>query len=245
MALGRQARGAALAALAGSYDEPAIGLPPVAGWAVWDDFLEVGPWVLTTIGAAPTGVDVAPAAATEMGVRRITSTAVSGQGGCYVRGTVANWKVSRGSVWAAKFTCTGSTLYDMYSGFVQTPGTDVAVVTANQFIGVRAIAGNLFGVCKTGASAETTVDLGVTAINSTYQTVGFAIRGTAAAPSVQFYLGSLSDSDVLEWAPIGNPITTNLPTVALYPCAVGVVSRAAATKAAQVDFWALGGRVAR
>lgn len=249
-----RAGGVAGGALAGQHPEVAIGLVHAAGLSLSDDFVDLATshWTATTIGgSAPTHALVAPTAYTEHGIARITTAAASGTGGVLLRSSVADlYRIPPpGSTWACKVRTSASASYDFWSGFASAAAS-VREGDATQFVGVRtdrAVGGNLYGVVKDGAAAanENVVDLGVSAESSTWRAVGFDVGGTVAAPSVQFYVYSLISRGTFSRTAVGSPITTNIPSTNLFSCALGVVSRAVAAKAVDVDFWTLGGRVAR
>lgn len=241
-------------ALSGQYPGPAMGLPHSAGLSLGDDFTlaYTANWTATTIGgSAPTYAQVAPTAYTDHGIHRTTTAAASGTGGVLLRSTVADlYRVPPpGSRWAVKVRTSAAASYEFWSGFVSSTGL-IRTADATEFIGIRtdrAVDGNLYGVVKDGAAAgnENTVDLGVSAEGSAWRTVGFDVEGTTAAPSIQFYVYDLTSRGAWMRQPVGSAITTNIPAGPLFSCALGVVSRAVAAKAVDVDFWNLGGRLPR
>lgn len=251
---GRPPGGNAEAGLAGMFPTPALGLPHAAGLFLSDDFYTLGNWTTNTIGAAPTTAAVAPGGWDEAGVQRVTTTAVNGQGGVLSRAAAADiYRIPPpGSKFAVKLrVSTGALSYDMWSGFASSVAAGVRQSTdATQFIGVRvdrAVGGNIYGVVKDGAGAanENAVDLGLSPESSNWVAVGFDVEGTTAAPSVQFYVYSLSRRDVWAREAVGSPITTHIPATTLYSVGLGIITRAGSSRAADVDWWNLGGRVAR
>lgn len=242
------------AALAGQYPGPGMGLPHSAGLFLVDDFTQsyTANWTATTIGgSAPTYAGVAPAAYTEHGIHRTTTAAASGTGGVLLRSSVADlYRVPPpGSRWVVKVRTSAAANYEFWSGFVSSSGL-VRTADATELIGIRTdrtVDGNLYGVVKDGAGAgnENTVDLGVTAEGSNWEAVGFDVEGDTTTPSIQFYVYDLTSRGAWMRQPIGAAITTNIPAGPLFSCALGVVSRAVAAKAVDVDFWNLGGRLPR
>lgn len=242
-----------LGALAGHGPDVAVGRPPMAGLALWDEFhdLSTANWTATTIGAsAPTHSMQTPTGWDEIGVARAATAAATGTGGVLLRSGVADlYRIPPpGSVWAARIRMvTGATAYDLWSGFASAAAS-VRTADATQFCGVRqdrAVSGNLWGVVKDGAGSETVVDLGISCEGSVWQWVGLEVGGTTAAPSVQFVVYDMSWRGRWNRVPVGSEITTTMPTVPLFSCALGIVARAVSSKAAEIDAWALGGRVER
>ena len=204
-------------ALSGLFPGPGMGAPHSAGYYLADDFTDLATsrWTATTIVAAPTYAMVAPTAYTEHGIHRTTTAATLNSGGVLLRSSVADlYRVPPpGSRWAVKIRTSASASYDLWSGFSST-ATDVRTATAGQFIGVRqdrAVGSNLYGVVKSAAATETAIDLGVTCEGSVWRAVGFDVEGTAAAPSIQFYLYDLTDRLAWMRQPIGSAITANRP----------------------------------
>lgn len=241
-------------ALAGQYPGPALGAPHSAGLFLGDDFTQAYTtgWAATTIGgSAPTYSIVAPGGYTEHGIHRTTTAAASGTGGVILRAATADlYRVPPpGSRWVVKVRTSASASYEFWSGFVSSAGL-VRTADATQLIGIRtdrAVDGNIYGIVKDGAAAgnENTVDLGVTAEASNWEAVGFDVEGDTTTPSIQFYVYDLTSRGAWMRQPIGDPITTNIPAGPLFSCALGVVSRAVAAKAVDIDFWNLGGRAPR
>ena len=257
----RPPAGRAVGALTGQYPEPGIGLPLAAGVALWDDFiLGAGEavasrygdllWPLTSVGfMPPTLASQAPGDWNEIGVLRLTTSASTDTGGILAMSSVNSLYrcPPPGSIWAVKLRLTAGTAdYELWAGF-SGAASRVASADATDFIGVRAVGGNLFGVVKDGAASETTVDLGVSAESSTWCAVGFEVGGTTAAPSVQFFvLDQLgSDRALYDRTDVGSPITTTLPNGTLHPTALGCVTTAASAVEAEIDTWGWGGRLAR
>lgn len=246
--------GLALGALHGQYPDPGLGLVPAAGVSMHDDFIPGGAslvasrygsllWTGTTIGGAPTYANVTPAATTEVGILRVTTTALSGQGGVLNLGATTMFRSpAAGSIWCCKIQMsTGTANYELWSGFAS-GNTRVQAADTTDFIGVRSNGGNLFGVVKQAASpSETTVDLGVEC-EGVWRIVGFEVTAT---DTVQFFTLDCSQRIGIFRTNVGNPVTTNFPNTTLSPIALGVVTTAAAAVAADIDFWSWGGRTAR
>lgn len=260
-ATGRRSAGLAEGALTGQHPAPGLGLPSAAGGAWHDDF-EAGAgelvasrygdmlWSATTIGgAAATITSEAPGGWTEVGILQLAAAGGSGTGSILTRGTVASlYRVPPpGSIWAAKLCITSGTAdYELWSGFASSAAR-VAAADATQFIGVRSIGGNLFGVVKNGAASETTQDLGVACEASAWRAVGFEVGGTTAAPSAQFFILDLVSTNRETWdrTNVGSAITATMPSTTLMPVAIGLVMTSAVATTAQIDYVDRGGRCAR
>jgi hypothetical protein len=242
----------------------AIGLPPAAGLAIYDDFF-------VPVNQATSGADVrygdlkwkdfsvsggvntfagaTPDDWAHCGILQGTTPAIAGRGETLALDTVpALYRFPPpGSVWAVKFRITSGTVnYELWSGFASGQAVRVSAVDAtSSFLGVLSVGDNLFGTAKSGA-ATSTVDLGVSA-EGTWRCVGFEVGGTTAAPEVQFFRLDPLASNRAKWdrLDVGAPITTNLPAVPTYPIAMGILTTSAAAKIAQIDWWSLGGRAAR
>jgi hypothetical protein len=147
-----------------------------------------------------------------------------------------------GSIWCCKIQMsTGTSAYELWSGFASGTGR-VAAADTTDFIGVRSIGGNLFGVVKQAASpSETTVDLGVDC-EAAWRVVGFEMT---AADTAQFFILDCSQRGFTFRTDVGSAVTTFFPNTTLRPVALGVVTTSVAAVAADIDFWSLGGRVAR
>lgn len=245
--------GIAIGALSGQYPEPAMGLVPSAGVSLHDDFIGATGrvtsrygeqlWQSTTIGGAPTYANVTPSASTEAGILSLTTTAVSGQGGVLHPGVTTMYRSPPvGSIWCVKMQMsTGTANYELWSGFAASTAR-VANANTTDFVGVRSIGGNLFGVVKQGSGAsETTVDLGVDC-EASWRVVGFEVTAT---DTVQFFILDCSERGRVFRTDVGAAITTTFPNTTLTPIALGLVTTTAASAVAQIDFWSLGGRIAR
>lgn len=245
--------GLAIGALAGQYPEPALGLVPAAGVFISDDFIGATGrvtsrygehlWQSTTIGGAPTYANVTPSASTEAGVLSLTTPALSGQGGVLRPGVTTMFRAPpAGSIWCVKLQMsTGTANYELWSGFAASTGR-VAAADTTDFIGVRSIGGNLFGVVKQGASpSETTVDLGIDC-EAAWRVVGFEMTATDTA---QFFTLDCSQRGRVFRTDAGAAVTTNFPNTTMTPVALGLVTTTNAAAVAQIDFWSLGGRIAR
>jgi hypothetical protein len=257
----RRAGGIATGALHGTHPHPGLGLVPAAGAVMWDDFIKGAGevvasrygdqlWPATTIGGTPATIaSVAPGDWTETGVLSLTTPASSGTGSVLAFSATASlYRIPPpGSIFACKVRMTtGTGNYELWSGFASAAARcDTA--DATQFVGIRSVGGNLFGVVKNGAASETTVDLGYDCESSTWRAVGFEVGGTTAAPSVQFFIldEHASVREVFDRENVGSAITATMPSTTLLPVAIGLVTSNANDKAAQIDFWSWGGRTAR
>lgn len=257
----RRPAGRGLGALAGSYPDPAIGLPLSSGFALYDDFArptnaagtEYGElqWVHAEIGGGTTTFAAStPDDFTELGILRIQTAAAANRGAAtFLSSTPFLLRYPPpGSIWACKMRLTSGTInYEMWSGFSSSESLRVSAAEPNSsFLGVRAVGANIFGVAKAGAT-ETVVDFGVSWEGSAWRVVGFEVGGTTAAPSVQFFqldplATSRSKYDRLD---VGDPVTTNIPLVPMIPIGIGLYTTSTTAKIGQLDWWCLGGRVAR
>lgn len=247
----RAAAGNADGCLLGTFPQPAMGHTCAAGAWLRDDFVDLisDNWTLTTIVGAPAWSMVAPTAGTEFGIAQITTPGTATQGGVALRSAVADMygPPLPGSRWVAKVAIVGAVAsYTAWSGFVS--GTAApSTAAATKLIGVRSVGANLFGVVKNGAGAgnETTVDLGFTCEGSAYKIVGFEVGGTVGAETVQFFYYDCSDRMNRGRTNVGSTITTNLPTGAMFSCALGLITDENVAKTGLIDFWEIGGRTAR
>lgn len=248
--------GPALGALAGQFPFPALGCVPSAGVGFYDEFLTTAGsvvasrygdrfWTSTTIGGAPTYSSQNPAANSEAGILQAVTTSVANAGAVLTLGTVAPFyrHPPAGSIFAVKVNLTsGTTNYNLWAGFASAAAT-VAVADATQFLGIRSVGANLFGVLKDGAAAgnESTVDLGVDC-EAAWVIAGFEVR---AGPSIQFFTMT-SPSDLHTWDAtyVGSPQTTNYPTSVCFPV-LGCVTLSTTPKTVQWDFVGLGGKTGR
>ena len=257
----RQPAGFALGALAGQYPQPALGLPPAAGPCMFDDFTpdhgakakslygELD-WDENVIGSALTLTSVAPTSWEEVGVLQATTTTTANRGATLTQGSVPIlYRIPPpGSIWAVKLRITSGTAnYELWSGFSSVADGRVQAADATQFVGVRASGGNLFGVWKSGAGVEATVDLGVTAEGATWRTVGFEVGGTTADPTIQFFrmVPDGSEREVWDRVDVGALLTGITVTAGLGPVALGILTTSTTAKTVQIDYWAFGGRIAR
>ncbi len=257
----RQPAGFALGALAGQYPQPALGLPPAAGPCMFDDFVpdhgskakslygELD-WDEHPIGGAATMLAVSPTSWEEIGILQVTTQSTANRGCTLTQGSVGSLYryPPPGSIWACKLRLSSGTVnYELWSGFSSVPDGRVGSADATQFVGVRATGGNLFGVVKSGAGVEATVDLGVTAEGTTWRTVGCEVLGTTADVAFQFFMLNqlASEAEVWDRTDIGDPLTGITISASLGPVALGILTTSATAKTAQIDYWAWGGRIAR
>lgn len=203
-------------------------------------------WTLSQIGGGgATLAGVASATADEFGVSRLSTPSTSGRGGTLslqvLSAGLTQW--SDGQKWTAKVRLGATvTSMDAWSGFASSLTASVRTADATAFIGVRydaAAGGNWYGVLKSGAAAEDTVDLGV-AGGTDWARVGW--RGTPAG--VQFFLWSWVPGLGYREVDVGGPLNRTLGAN-VGPIAVGVVTRAAAARLADVDLWSFAGAWAR
>lgn len=263
IATSRLPAGVANAALVGDYPSPGLGSVLAAGPSRHDDFI-LGPeeviagrygdlfWEKVTIGAGAVLNPTPLVGAEEVGTLDMLTAAAVGAGFVYAQTAVKPYYRGPpvGSILTVKLRAdTGSaTNYEMWTGFADSTGR-VAVANATQFLGIRSIGGNLFGVVKRGAGAgnESTINFGLDA-EGQYREVGLEIVGTPAAPAAQFFvLNEVSAARGIWSRRNANSIriATNWPTVPLSAIALGFVTTMAATRAPSIDYWSLGGRTAR
>lgn len=259
--VGRRAAGGALGALTGDYPDPGFGLPMSSGYALFDDFIHpfdkhgndlAGDmqWQHVDIGAQSNQSDVTPSGWTEAGIHRLLTAQQAGAGVILYQSQDDTFYryPSPGAIWACKIKLdSGLTSYELWSGFASVYSAQPRVSSNSSFVGVRALNGNLFGVVKDGATAtnESTVDLGVSCVGA-WRSVGFRVEGTTASPSIQFFVLNEQGSDraIYDQIDVGSAITTNLPTTTMGPIALGIVGPTVQV-GAEIDWWCLGGRVAR
>jgi hypothetical protein len=208
--------------------------------SVYGDWL----WPLGSLGGGATVSHVNPAAATEIGILRLTTAAAADAGAVWNLngGSVKAVLLSVGLIWAAKLQMsTGTTSYEVWSGLCDAGGSRVRTSDAVNFVGLRSTGGNLFGVVKDGSGSgnESTVDLGVDC-EGTWRKAGFEYT----EDGIQFFTLA-SDRYVCERTNVGAPVSTNIPSTGLGLQLLGVVATAASARAADIDWWDLGGRIAR
>lgn len=249
--MGNSPRGLASGALAGQYPNPALGLVSAAGISLVDDFLlEAGTvssrygsllWRLTAIAGSPTVASITPTASTEAGLLELTLPASSGDAGVIHLGSTVPpiyRTLPNGTIWCAKFRMTtGASAYELWAGFSDSFARVNS--SSNDFIGVRSVGANLFGLVRNNTT-ELTVDLGIDC-ESAYKTVGFEIIDGSA----QFFTLDCTDDAIFERTDVGDPQAISSINEDLYPIALGLYTSDAAAKVAVIDLWAMGGRCAR
>jgi hypothetical protein len=231
---------------------------PLGGFSQADDFVgaiaktnmrtQLG-WTIDDIAGGVT-VSAQLDTATEDGILRMLAGSTSGDGGTcnlpagrLVAGCPAYMEF--GAKVRVQATNTNITAW---SGFADTAAGDWDTASATNAVGIRVIAAgaaaNWYGVVKDGAGAgnESTVDLGYAADN-TWRFLGFRVTATGIQfcewDAADIYRRGLIRED------IGSEVTTNIPTGSLYKVALGVLTTTAATRYAEVDWWGIGGPVAR
>jgi hypothetical protein len=252
----RRPAGTATGAVDGWYpNDLALGAPPVMGFSRWDDFtLPHGvstfgdlSWTLYDMGTPPAVSVGTETALTEIGIARITTGAVTGEGGtgAYAHAHFAG-APPVGIWYTAKLRAIDTTDIEVWSGWVEDPTARVYTGISNGFVGFRGVQNgvltNWYGVCRSGA-AETTVNLGV-ACNTTWRILG--LRRTTTG--FNFYVYDHADRNFFygdtQSALIGT-ISTNIPTASLTMAPLGVCPRTNVAKAAEIDFCSFGGLIAR
>lgn len=260
MIYARQPAGFALGALGGSYPAPAIGLPPAVGPAYWDEFVpDHGAkakslygdmdWVETTIGSALSIQAIQPSSYNEIGILSCTTASTANRGGTLSQGSIK--PLYRGPPPGSTFCCkiritSGTTNYEFWSGFASSNANRVRVIDTTEFVGIRSTGGNLFGVLKSGAGVESTVDFGFQIEGTTWHQVGFEVLHTTP-PQVQFFKLSpnATDAEVWDRQDVGPPRAGITISTGLFPIALGILTTDAIQKTAEIDYWAWGGRTAR
>lgn len=243
--------GPADGALVGQYPSPGLGLVLAAGAVLFDEFIagEIVSgrwgdrmWAPTSLTGGGTISDVTPTADTEVGIQRITTTTTSGNGSVLSLGTTPfrAGPLANGTIWAAKIrVTTGTADYELWSGFASAAAR-VATGDSTDFIGLRSTGGNVYGVVKRAASSETVIDLSADA-ESDWLIAGFEMIGSSA----QFFTLTCDEVAIVDRTDHGDVIGSNMPNAALRPIALGLVTTTTAARAADIDWWALGGRTAR
>ena len=250
----RRAAGVASGGAAGTFPDPASGNPPAMGFMMHDEFTRPVDattygdlrWPIQTLGTAPTAAQQVPTADTEIGITRLSTAVGSGvlEGGTLGMPLGTDRFIAAlpavGSSWMVKLKLVQTTQIEVWSGFQELTGRVNG--GANDFIGVRAVAGgagvNWFGVVRNGA-VETATDL-LIAADTTWRVMGF----TRTASGVEWRVYDASDVRALTYDVVAT-VTTNFPNAALAPVALGVAAVTGGTREADIDFWSLGGRVAR
>lgn len=249
----RPAAGNAGGALAGTYPTPGIGCPPLMAPSLWDEFIRTATtsvigdweWPRQDMGAGASCSQQVPTADTEVGIARITTAAVTGEGAFAAYGT-AQWYAApaEGVEYVAKLRCVDTTDIEVYSGWVQNPTARPEGATSNSFLGFKALRNgvntNWLGVCRNGAN-ETTLDLGVTA-DTTWRI--FKVKRTSAG-FVFYVLDHSGDYLTLNGATTVGTISQNIPTTNLMMAPLGVVPRSNNPKSAEIDFCGWGGTIKR
>ena len=246
------APGIARGALAGYYPEPGLGHPLLAGAAFFDDFrwnTVVQPWAQTTITSAPTWTPQTASGA--IGVRQIVTAGSANTGGVLRMGASAtdipDMPVA-GTEFSSRVRITSTEANTvLWTGFSSATTTTPETANNVQFIGFRSVAGTLVGLCKTGAGggSETTVPMGIGL--SEWRNLGWSVVDTDGAGTlgVQFWRADTSDRRALRITRVGSPVTTTLPSGAMYLAALGLVTTTASARTAQIDFVSHCGRTAR
>jgi hypothetical protein len=264
MGCARAAAGPATGGLSGNYPDPGPGLASSKGWQMYEEGLRSAisnlhgdlRWPEQTIAGVTVFSHPSPSADTEAGLLRVQTGINANDGGAYGYQIGVERPFFKsppaGSIWACKLrNVTDGLQRYTFSGFVETyvVGAPAAAVV-NSFIGVicEATAGTArwIGRVRSGATS-TDVDLGVDA-DTTFRIVGFEhMRDEMSGVSlgIQWFTLDASLGDRVLRTNVGSPVSTNLPTVPLSPVCLGVQSRSAGARIAEVDFWNLGGTVAR
>jgi hypothetical protein len=251
----RRPAGEATGALSGLYPQPALGAPPVMGVAFWDEFLKEASathfgdheWERFDMGAAAALSSEVPTADGVVGVGRITTAAVTGEGAFGAYG-VNQWfrAPTQGIVYVAKLRCVDTTDIEVYSGWVNNPSLRPEGAIVNSFLGFKGLRNgvntNWLGVCRNDAT-ETTLDLGVTA-DTTWRILALK----RSAQGFDFFLLDHTERRHLfgfrDEDKIGT-ISTNIPTNTLTMAPLGVVPRANVAKRGEIDFAGWGGMTIR
>jgi hypothetical protein len=251
----RRPAGYATGALDGMYPQPSLGAPPMMGVAFWDEFLKEASathfgdhdWELHNIGAAAACSSQVPTADGVIGVARITTAAVTGEGAFGAYGTNQWYRApTEGIVYVAKLRLVDTTDIEVYSGWVNNPTSRPEGAVVNSFLGFKGLRNGVnttwLGVCRNGAN-ETTLDLGVTA-DTSWQILALKRIGQGFSFFVLDHTERRAVFGFRDDDAIGS-ITTNIPTDTLTMAPLGVIPRTNVQKAAEVDFAAWGGMTIR
>ena len=257
----RPPSGDAGGALRGQFPKPAVGNPPVMGFSVHDEFIRLGSagdygdtrLTLTNIGATATITQTTPTTSLETGIMKISTGVMSANEGGGLGQPVAVWGAGPavGAVYMVKLRSVDTADVFVWSGFAGSVAT-VNTADTTTFIGFRGLGGGDWeAVVKTtsGGGNEEVVSLGT--LDATFQTFGFRYiaavgRGSSAvAYGVQFFTVD-ADTDVGPYfTDVGDLITTNIPTGALLLVPLAIVTVDGSDKAAEIDYYTLGGKTRR
>jgi hypothetical protein len=235
------------AAIAGESQDVAIGLPPGAGLALWDDFTAppvhgaLG-WQSTLLGTAPPPVMVDTARDGEVGLWGLQSGTGNGTAILSLPGRAH--RLLPGMIFAAKYRAASDPSSSTgWFGLSSSALGGPPVATVNDGVILRLTpdtTGRVVGVCVDGAN-ETTQAIDDYANIAAWRTQGFEVTPDG---EVQFFVVIPDDRRVWARRNIGAPVATNIPDgVPLYLCAGygGTV----ADRAIVLDWIALGGRTRR
>lgn len=197
-------------------------------------------WSETTLAGSPTRSAVAAPDAKRSGILRYSLDA-NPEGVVLATASAPSYGLPVGTEWAVSLRIREAlTSVEWWSGFAST-ASRVSTGTVD-FVGLRFAASvdatNVEAVCRSGTS-ETTADLVAAATNAW---LTYSLRRTASG--VEFYRLDLADRAVMGRTLVAT-VTTNIPTGALLWVALGGYSTAAASRSCDIDWWAVGGRVAR
>lgn len=226
--------------------------PHSAGFALFDDFIRQSPtagrygdtdWQLTNISTAPTLTVISGLTGAPGLLRMHKSAGASGDGGVLHHGVSTRPIASGGDVGLEvearlrHYLNTGSTA--VWVGLANAAAIPAAGVHFAGWLYDPSAAAVWRYVCSNGG--------GITATSSSISPstsvfVNLGVRRKSAS-EFQFFRELLSERSVIEREEVGS-ITTNLPSVTMTPV-IGFQLRGAVTGGLEVDFYNLGGRIAR
>lgn len=199
-------------------------------------------WTLTDIAGTGAVTTIAPTAATEFGIRRLSCGANANDASVLTLGSGVSFGFPVGVELVVKIRCQGTAADNVvWCGLVE---SDASVPTGgvanNSFLGFRTTnGGNWLAVIRDGTT-ESTVDTGL-AGDTTWRVLGL-VR-TLTGVQARYY--DLSDRRFSTPLDVGAEVTSGITTDVLRPCAMGVQALSGATRSAESDWWSVGGRVAR
>ncbi len=249
----KTAGGEASGALSGTYPTPAIGIPPMVGVALWDDFIgesnnfggSGNDWRLSAPVGMPTDNPITPTTDRELGLHEFTHN-VSPRDFHFHFGLGSErplFAFPIGGIFAVKMCLTlEATNNRVWAGFgslalVPIPGNTV------DFVGIRnnngASGANWEGVSK-NSTLETPIDLGVFGVVDDFNVFGFE----RLDEGYQFFAMDVSNAGRLVRTNVGDPVSTNNPDQPLTPI-FGFETGASGDRGLCMDFYGWGGRFRR
>ena len=255
----RPPTGDAGGAAGGQFPNISVGNPPLMGLSLHDEFLRLGSvgdygdtrLTLTTLGTTPAVTQTTPTTQLESGVLKLSTGDVSSNEGGVMGHPVAAWcaRPAIGALYVAKVRAVDSWNIEVWTGFASAAAT-VKTADSTEFIGFRFVGAGWEGVVKNGSGGgnENTVTL-LALADTAWHTFGFryiATHGqTSSAYGVQFYILDADNTTGPFWFETGDLITTNIPTTAMLMLPLGLTTTDGTSKAAEMDYYTLGGHMRR